>query len=136
MPGTPPTTTPRGRIERCGCDRRARHRRFPSRSIAGSGVDRSWAASSTSTTRQLEPLVRPMAAFWNPTGCSTTPTLPTLSGSSASPHTRPSCPPPLGSTRPTTPRKLLSNYCSTVPQTGWQVPGTHRSVGLHRAAGV
>jgi len=37
-----PTTTPHGRIGRCGCDRRARHRRFPSRSMAGSGVDRSW----------------------------------------------------------------------------------------------
>jgi hypothetical protein len=37
-----------------GCGRHARHRRFPSRSIAGSGVDRSWAASSTSTKRQPE----------------------------------------------------------------------------------
>jgi hypothetical protein len=26
---------------RCGCGRRARHCRFPSRSLAGSGVDRS-----------------------------------------------------------------------------------------------
>ena len=34
-----------GRIGRCGCGRRARHRRFPSRFMAGSGVDRSWAAS-------------------------------------------------------------------------------------------
>ena len=34
--------------------RRARHRRFPSRSMAGSGVDRSWADSSTSTRRQPE----------------------------------------------------------------------------------
>ena len=44
----------RGRIGRCGCGRRARHRRFPSRFMAGSGVDRSWAASSTSTRRQPE----------------------------------------------------------------------------------
>ena len=37
-----------------GCGRHARHRRFPSRSIAGSGVDRSWAVSSTSTKQQPE----------------------------------------------------------------------------------
>ena len=43
-----------GRIGRCGCGRRARHRRFPSRFMAGSGVDRSWAGSSTSTRRQPE----------------------------------------------------------------------------------
>jgi hypothetical protein len=50
----PTTTTPRGRIGRCGYARRARHRRFPSRSMAGSGVDRSWADSSTSTRGQHE----------------------------------------------------------------------------------
>jgi len=43
-----------GRIGRFSCARRARHRRLPSRSMAGSGVDRSWAASSTSTRWQLE----------------------------------------------------------------------------------
>ena len=43
-----------GRIGHCSCARRARHRRFPSRSMAGSGVDRSWADSSTSTRRQPE----------------------------------------------------------------------------------
>ena len=48
------STTPRGRIGLCSCGRRARHRRFPSRSTAGSGVDRSWAGSSTSTKRQHE----------------------------------------------------------------------------------
>src|SRR6185312_4951725 len=42
------------RIGRFSCARRARHRRFPSRSLAGSGVDRSCAASSTSTRWQLE----------------------------------------------------------------------------------
>jgi len=53
--GTAPRTdftTPRGRIGHCGCGRRARPRRFRSRLMAGSGVDRSWAASSTSTRRQ------------------------------------------------------------------------------------
>src|SRR5690349_2538139 len=47
-------TTSGGRIGRCDCGRRARHHRFPSRSMAGSGVDRSWAAFSTSTRQQLE----------------------------------------------------------------------------------
>jgi putative transposase len=42
------------RLGRCGCGRRARHRRSPSRFMAGSGVDRSWADSSTSTKRQHE----------------------------------------------------------------------------------
>ena len=37
LAATPPTTTPRGRIVRCG--RRARHHRFPRRSMAGSAVD-------------------------------------------------------------------------------------------------
>ena len=42
--------------------------RFPSRSTAGSGVDRSWAASSTSTRQQLDTADEaPMPAFWNPT---------------------------------------------------------------------
>jgi hypothetical protein len=50
----PATTTPRGRIGRCRCGRRARHRRFPSRFMAESGVDQSWAASSVSTRRQAE----------------------------------------------------------------------------------
>ncbi len=54
LPGTKRTTTPRDGIGRCGCGRRARHRRFPSRLMAGSGVDRSWAGSSTSTRRRLE----------------------------------------------------------------------------------
>jgi len=58
----------RGGIGRCRCDRRAQHRRFPSRLVAGSGVDRSCAGSSTSTRRPPEPLVSPMVAFWNPTG--------------------------------------------------------------------
>jgi len=53
LPVTPPTTTPRVRIGRCSCGRRARHRRFPSRFVAGSGVDRSWAASLTSTRWRL-----------------------------------------------------------------------------------
>ena len=34
--------------------RRARHRRFPSRFMAGSAVDRYWAGSSTSTRQRLE----------------------------------------------------------------------------------
>ena len=68
LPCTPPTTTPRGRIGHSGCGRRARHPRFPSRFMAGSGVDQSWAGSSTSTRRQLEPLVKHHAGFWNPTG--------------------------------------------------------------------
>ena len=54
LPCAPPITTPRGRIGHCGCGRRVRHHRFPSGSMAGSGVDRSWADSSTSTRRQLE----------------------------------------------------------------------------------
>jgi len=41
----------RGRIGRCGC---GRHHRFPSRSMAGSAVDQSWAGSSTSTRQRLE----------------------------------------------------------------------------------
>ncbi len=44
----------RGRIGHSRCGRRAQHRRFPNRSMAGSGVDRSWADSSTSTRRQVE----------------------------------------------------------------------------------
>ena len=68
LPCTPTTTTPGGGIGRCRCDRRAQHRRFPRRLVAGSGVDRSRAGSSTSTRRQPEPLVSPMVAFWNPTG--------------------------------------------------------------------
>ena len=51
-------TTPAGRIGRCDCGRRARHRRFPRWFMAGSGVARSWAALSTSTRRQPEPLVK------------------------------------------------------------------------------
>jgi len=43
---------------RCGCGRRGQHRRFPSWLMAGSGVDQSWAGSSTSTRRQPEPLVK------------------------------------------------------------------------------
>ena len=54
LSGTPRTTTPRGRIGRCGCGRRAQHCQSPSRSMAESGVDRSWADSSTSTRRQPE----------------------------------------------------------------------------------
>jgi hypothetical protein len=38
--------------------RRARHRRFPRWFMAGSGVDRSWAGSSTSTRLQPETLVQ------------------------------------------------------------------------------
>jgi transposase InsO family protein len=52
LPCMPPTTTPRGRIVRCGCARPARHRRSPSRFMAGSGVDRSLAASSMGTRQQ------------------------------------------------------------------------------------
>jgi hypothetical protein len=51
---TPPTTTPRGRIGHCRCGRRDRHHRSPSRFMAGSGVDPSWADSSTTTRRQPE----------------------------------------------------------------------------------
>ena len=40
----PRTTTPSGRIARCSCARHARKRPSPSRSTAGSGVDRSSAA--------------------------------------------------------------------------------------------
>ena len=54
LPGTPRTTTSRGRIGRCGCGRRARYRRFPSQFRAGSAVDRSWVDSSTSTRRLPE----------------------------------------------------------------------------------
>jgi len=56
LPCMPRITTGGGRIGRGGCGRRAQHRRFPSRfmAMAGSGVDRSWAASSTSTRRQPE----------------------------------------------------------------------------------
>ena len=54
LPRTPITTTHGGRIGHCGCARRARHRRFPSRSMAGSGADRSWAGSSTSMRWQPE----------------------------------------------------------------------------------
>src|SRR6185312_8015107 len=32
---------------RCSCGRRGQHRRFPSRLMAGFGVDRSWASTST-----------------------------------------------------------------------------------------
>ena len=49
LPCTPPTTTGGGRIGRCGCGRRAQHRRFPA-GHGRSGVDRSWAGSSTSTS--------------------------------------------------------------------------------------
>jgi len=41
LPRMPRTTTGSGRIERCSCVRRARNRLSPSRSTAGSGVDRS-----------------------------------------------------------------------------------------------
>jgi putative transposase len=44
LPCTPTTTTHDGRIGRCGCGRRARYRRSPSRFMAGSGVDRASAA--------------------------------------------------------------------------------------------
>src|SRR5689334_1463868 len=76
LPCTPPTTTPRGRIERWGCGRRAQHRRSLSRSMARSGGDRSWADSSTSTKQQPEaagqapwrrsgtPHRRPSSARW------------------------------------------------------------------------
>ena len=43
-----------GHTERCNCVRHARNRRFPSRSTAGSGVDRSSAVSSTSTNPRPE----------------------------------------------------------------------------------
>ena len=66
-PGTPPTTTRR--------PHRALQMRPPrptspalSRSLAVSGVDRSWAGSSTSTRRPLEtPWSCTMAEFWHPT---------------------------------------------------------------------
>jgi hypothetical protein len=48
------STTRGGRIERCSCVHRARNRLSPSRLMAGSGVDRSSAASSTSTKPQPE----------------------------------------------------------------------------------
>ena len=44
LAATPRTTTRSGRIERCSCVRRARNRLSPSRSTAGSDVDRSSAA--------------------------------------------------------------------------------------------
>jgi len=53
------TTTGGGRIGHCGCGRRVRHRRFLSRFRAGSGVDRSWAGSSTSTRRPPETAGQP-----------------------------------------------------------------------------
>src|SRR6185312_10831810 len=46
-------TTTGGRIGRCDCGRRARHRRFTSRSWAGAGIDRSW-TPQTSTRRLPE----------------------------------------------------------------------------------
>ena len=46
--------TPGGRIERCSCVRRARSRLPPSRATTGSGVDRSSAGCSTSTSPQPE----------------------------------------------------------------------------------
>jgi hypothetical protein len=48
------STTRGGRIERCSCVHRARNRLSPSRLMAGSGVDRSSAGSSTSTKPQPE----------------------------------------------------------------------------------
>jgi len=73
LPGTKRTTTPRDRIGRCGCGRRARHRRFPSRLMAGSGVDRSWAGSSTSTRRRVETAGQaPCLRSGTPTGCTPT----------------------------------------------------------------
>ena len=73
LPGTKRTTTPRDRIGRCGCGRRARRRRFPSRLMAGSGVDRSWASSSTSTRRRVETAGQaPCLRSGTPTGCTPT----------------------------------------------------------------
>jgi len=73
LPGTSRTTTPRGRIGRCSCGRRARRRRFPSRLMAGSGVDRSWAGSSTSTRRRVETAGQaPCLRSGTPTGCTPT----------------------------------------------------------------
>ena len=54
-PGTRRTTTGSARTEHCSSyDRHARNRPYPSRFIAGSDADRSWAASSTSTSPQPE----------------------------------------------------------------------------------
>jgi transposase InsO family protein len=57
LPRTPPTTTWSDHIERFSCVRLVPERLLSSRSTAGSGVDRSWADSS-STRRQPELLVR------------------------------------------------------------------------------
>jgi putative transposase len=61
------TTTAGGRIERCSCIHPARHRPSQHRGTAGSDVDRSSAACSTSTNRGLKPLVSTVAEFWHPT---------------------------------------------------------------------
>src|SRR4051812_41252736 len=53
LPRTPPTTTWSDHIERFSCVRLVPERLLSSRSTAGSGVDRSWADSS-STRRQPE----------------------------------------------------------------------------------
>ena len=50
--------------------------------------------------------------------CSTPHTGPTPNGSSASRQSRQTCPPARGSTRPTTQRRPLSKYRSTVPHSG------------------
>src|SRR5690242_14259860 len=54
----------------------------------------------------------------NGPGSSRAPTPPTPSDSSASHPDRRRYPPPPGSTRPTTPTNLLSNFCPTVPHSG------------------
>ena len=59
-------TTPRGRIVRCGCDRRAQHRRFPRWSMAGSGGDRSWEAPQRVRGGSLKPLVKSHARVLEP----------------------------------------------------------------------
>ena len=65
-PSTPPTTSAGDRIGRCGYAHRAQHQRFPRWFMAGSGVKRSWTDSSTSTSRNLKPLIRPHGSVLEP----------------------------------------------------------------------
>jgi hypothetical protein len=51
---------------------------------AGSGVDQSSVVSSTNTSQRPETAGHPMTEFWNPTGRTSTPCCPTVSGSTPS----------------------------------------------------
>jgi hypothetical protein len=57
-----------GRIVRYSCVHHARNRRSPSRFTTGSGVDRSSAVSSTSTSPPPEAAGHAVGRFCNPTG--------------------------------------------------------------------